>query len=421
MIDMLEQRSALQKIPVECRTCGVSEAFYSNLSVDKFKARHSGHDVVSGSPSVAKVEARHSDVEVVSENDEMTPPPTAPEAMPAPVESEPLAGETGIKVAKVMVDVLNFPSLGGPMVRVRGFDSALDEAFTATLLLEEGATIREMFEKGRYLDQAASGLLYTWEPDVVEYVDDAKAKVETLGDAQTKEATTEPLPDSSASEVVEQTTVASAAEVVIDAVLEEEAGRVEAESPPELPELASPSPTIEEDFQVTAPPAPLQSTPAPPLEPEPSKTSQLVAAVSAPKTTVKTTPEVASNRSEETGEDGYLLVSKSWYIQGGTGNRKEALRVSKVLKAFRWNVEPVYTIGVILDDMLSIETSRSQISGTLIKRIEAAGYRLTAVVTDKGKPAAWFKKEGSETALPTGGAGAGSDDSEMELEPDVTG
>ena len=93
-------------------------------------------------------------------------------------------------------------------------------------------------------------------------------------------------------------------------------------------------------------------------------------------------------------EDGYLLVSKSWYIQGGTGNRKEALRISKMLKAFRWKVEPVYTIGVILDDMLSIETSRSQISGTLIKRIESAGYKLTAVATDQGKPVAWFKKEG---------------------------
>ncbi len=92
-----------------------------------------------------------------------------------------------------------------------------------------------------------------------------------------------------------------------------------------------------------------------------------------------------------------------------------------MLKAFRWNVEPVYTIGVMLDDMLSIETSRSQISGTLIKRIEAAGYRLTAVVMEKGKPVAWFRKEGSETALPNGEARAGSHDSEMELEPDVTG
>ena len=138
----IEQRSALQKIPVECRTCGVSEAFYSNLSVDKFKARHSGHDVVSGSLSVAKLEARHGDDEAVSEKDEMAPPPMAPEAVPAPMESEPSVSETGIKVAKVMVDVLNFRSLGGPMVRVRGFDSALDEAFTATLLLEEGATIK---------------------------------------------------------------------------------------------------------------------------------------------------------------------------------------------------------------------------------------------------------------------------------------
>ncbi|HEV2390623.1 MAG TPA: hypothetical protein VGS04_07865, partial [Nitrososphaerales archaeon] len=159
------QRSALQKIPVECKTCGVSEAFYSNLSVDKFKARHSGHDVVSGITRAAKVS--QSD-ETVSPSEEMAPPPTAAEVLPPTEEREPLTSETGIKVAKVLVDVLNFPSLGGPMVRVRGFDSALEEAFTATVLLEEAATIREMFEKGRYLDQNASDLLYQWEPDVVE-------------------------------------------------------------------------------------------------------------------------------------------------------------------------------------------------------------------------------------------------------------
>lgn len=416
---MQVQRTALQKIPVECRTCGVSEAFYSNLSVDKFKARHSGHDVVSGSLSVNKLKAKKS--EVVRENEEMAAPLTVPQAGPAPTESEPSVSETGIRVAKVVVDVLNFQSLGGPMVRVRGFDPALEEVFTATLLLEEGAMIREMFEKGRYLDQNASGLLYTWEPHVVEYVDDAKAKLETLGDAETKVATTESVQDSDESDAIDQTTVASAAEAVIDAVLEGETNPVGIES---QPELSSPSPIDGEDLRVAASPMPLQSTPAPPLEPErtePSRSRQQVSSESVQTTGVNAAPEIPSKRSEEGREDGILLVSKSWYIQGGTGSRKEALRVSKVLKAFRWNVEPVYMIGVMLDDMLSIETSRSEISGTLIRRIEAAGYRLTAVVTDKGKPTAWFKKERSPAVLPAGETPVASDDSGMELEPDVTG
>jgi hypothetical protein len=114
------------------------------------------------------------------------------------------------------------------------------------------------------------------------------------------------------------------------------------------------------------------------------KTEERKAAESASK-------EVVAPSREET-DDSSLLVSKSWYIQGGTGNRKEAARISKVLKAFRWKVEPLYTIGVILDDLLSVETSKNQISRALITSIEGTGYRLTAVSVDQGKPVAWFKK-----------------------------
>ena len=185
-------RSGLQKIPVECRTCGVSESFYSNLSVDKFKVRHSGHDVVSGNPRVGKP-GRPGDQDVISVN-EAVPTPAVPEVTHAPKARRDVSSEAGIKIAKVMVDVLNFASLGSPMVRVRGFDAALEEAFTATLLLEEGAKIKQMFETGNYLDRDASGLLYVWEPDVVEYVDDAKAKLETLGDGQTRPRERNPFP-----------------------------------------------------------------------------------------------------------------------------------------------------------------------------------------------------------------------------------
>jgi len=445
MSDMqVEQRSALQKVRVECRTCGLSESFYSNLSVDKFKARHSGHDVVTGNPRVNKFEAKQSD-NVVGGNDEMAPPPAVPEAMPAPKETEPLKSETGVKVAKVLVDVLNFPSLGGPMIRVRGFDVFLEEAFTATLLLEQGAKVREMLESGKYLDIDASRLLYVWEPDVVEYVEDAKTKLETLGQSPTEAASSEPAPDSRESEVVDETVVSSAAEVVIDAVGEVEPSQVGAEPLPEAPFSA---PTLQEEFEVPALPSPPQpaqepsleveqvepSPPQPAQEPsleveqvEPSPPSQMVQPKATARTAVDSTSESAISPLQEAKEDSYLLVSNSWYIQGGTGNRNEALRISKVLKAFRWKIEPVYTIGVILDDMLSIETSRGEISRTIISRIESMGYKLTAVVTEKGKPVAWFKKEGSGRAAFRGEAGSGqaggpgSDETEMELEPDVTG
>jgi hypothetical protein len=91
--------------------------------------------------------------------------------------------------------------------------------------------------------------------------------------------------------------------------------------------------------------------------------------------------------------DDTLLVSKSWYIQGGTANRNEAVRISTVLKEFRWKVEPMYTIGVMLDDILSIESKQNQMDRKVIKGVEDAGYRLTAVTADQGKVVAWFKKK----------------------------
>jgi len=88
-----------------------------------------------------------------------------------------------------------------------------------------------------------------------------------------------------------------------------------------------------------------------------------------------------------------LLLAKSSYIQEGEESMNEALRISRVLKAFRWNVEPVYTIGVIVDDNLSIETNKGEISGNLVKQIENAGYKLSAVTANNGKPSAWFKRK----------------------------
>jgi hypothetical protein len=113
---------------------------------------------------------------------------------------------------------------------------------------------------------------------------------------------------------------------------------------------------------------------------------------SAKRSKKKAQPVAETSPRAPEAKDEYLLVSKSWYVQGGNQNRQEAVRVSKVLKEFRWKVEPVYTIGVMLDDLLSIETSKNEITRPLIERIEGAGYRLTAVVVEQGKPVAWFKR-----------------------------
>ena len=74
-----------------------------------------------------------------------------------------------------------------------------------------------------------------------------------------------------------------------------------------------------------------------------------------------------------------LLVSKSWYALEGKKNEKEAAGISKVLRVFRWKIEPAYAIRLIVDDILSIGSSKNEISGALTKRIESAGCRLSAV------------------------------------------
>jgi len=397
-----EQRRVLQKIKVSCKTCGVTESFYSNLSVEKFKARHTGHDVTDVSERAAPASAR--------------------EEKGSPEERKPLERETGMSVAKVIVDMLDFPSLESSILRVRGFDATLEEVFTATLSSSESAKVREMLATGEYFDRDASGLLYIWEPDVVEYVGDVKDKMALMAEAQT-EPTGQPGPGPSESqEAIDQATVASASEVLIDTLSGEETGQT---SDGNVSDSLYQAPDASENPEEAAPTSPAQ--PAQELPPEPELTEVRVPSPPAPadrkvKRAVKGASKVAIASAGEAKEDDYLLVSKSWYIQGGKGNRKEAVRVSRVLKAFRWKVEPIYTIGVILDDMLSIETSRSQISGTLIKRIESAGYRLTAVAIDQGKPIAWFKREGSEThPLNADSVAAGLDDSVIELEADVTG
>ena len=115
--------------------------------------------------------------------------------------------------------------------------------------------------------------------------------------------------------------------------------------------------------------------------------------------TRSTGQEVTAMRSSEDSqhaqveEDNYLLVSRSWYIEGGPKNKREAVRISRLLRPFRWKVEPAYTIGVIVDDILSVETANGEIGGDMTKQIEGAGYKLSRVSVEKGKPVAWFRKE----------------------------
>jgi hypothetical protein len=87
-----------------------------------------------------------------------------------------------------------------------------------------------------------------------------------------------------------------------------------------------------------------------------------------------------------------LLLARSSYIGESAEKRIEALRVSRALKEFKWNVEPPYVIGIMVDDNLSVETNIGVISSSLTARVEKLGYKFVAINAPQGSPVAWFKK-----------------------------
>jgi len=148
----------------------------------------------------------------------------------------------------------------------------------------------------------------------------------------------------------------------------------------------------------TSPPreSPVDEKPEEPAQP--ARPPAVVESVASPAAAdVRDNAAAASSSPAQTRREEPLLLAKSSYIQEGEENRKEAVRISKILRAFRWNVEPAYMIGVIFDGNVSIETSTGVISGTLVKQIEDLGYYLVAVNVSKESPTAWFKK----TPLPS--------------------
>jgi hypothetical protein len=380
------------KIVATCRTCGVTESFYSSISVRQFGLRHAGHDVVDGLGS---------------------PRPEESAQMPAEFEG-PRLDEDGVRLAKVSVEVVDFPALSAPVFRLRGLRANGEEAFVMALLYEQRAKVREILNGGKHQVQVPGGPLYVWGPEAIECNDETRS---ILG-LPAAGADAEPATQSA----LDRPSVGPVAPVAPKAILTpDEAGGGRPG------DTVFPEPAIA-GLDAGASPGPWSS----PLEPEPREAPiatepperkreepkpkreqpRMVApAQKAPPKPASVAPQSVPPPAKSREADR-LLVSKSWYIQDGEKNREEAVRISKVLSSFRWRIEPVYMIGVMLDDMLSIESSRGEITGALVRRVEEAGYRLTGVSAEQGKPVAWFKRIPSEP----GQAGH-----EAAVEPEVEG
>lgn len=92
------------------------------------------------------------------------------------------------------------------------------------------------------------------------------------------------------------------------------------------------------------------------------------------------------------------LLGKLSFIQPGEEYRVESIRVSKVLRKFRWNTELPYVIGAMFDDLLSIQSQSGNVKGPLIEAISNAGYTFVAVEAPSGAVTAWFRKQDHEEA-----------------------
>jgi hypothetical protein len=127
----------------------------------------------------------------------------------------------------------------------------------------------------------------------------------------------------------------------------------------------------------------------------------------------RSTVEDANAVQQAERAPGRLLLAKSSHVQQGEDYEREAERVSKVLKAFRWKIEPTYTIGVLFDDNLSIVTNTGLISKGLILAVESLGYTLVAITAESGKPTAWFKRSEERSSQ----AGVGMESTDLDAQP----
>lgn|GEM_PF-3541883 len=394
------------KFSITCKTCGITETFYSELSVGYFRLKHEGHELVEAvpvTPRAAKQEPR--------EKDPGEPPAVPHEPLesaspaPPPAQQEPLEpakqadspGEEGgpaVKVERVIVDTRVSPRDGFPVIRVRGL-KADELLFVRLFKPEEAGKMRQFLGSGRYEDPDAGNAVFTWDEGVIAFQDEPE---ERRAPVEAKRTEVEPLefvpPVDSVLSSIERLTAEEAPAPI------QEPPRAPEPSPPrrEKPRRAEKAPTVEKPTKAAAPPEmePPAAIETPPVVEEPierptekpiQKPIEKVAPPRAEPPAAVEKPEKAKKNHET------LLLAKSSYVQEGEESMKEAVRISKILRAFRWNVEPVYTIGVILEDNLSIETNKGEISGSLVKQIENAGYKLSAVTANSSKPTAWFKRK----------------------------
>jgi hypothetical protein len=225
----------------------------------------------------------------------------------------------------------------GRTVKVYGIAGGL-ERFSKDFELSDANGLNSFLESGLFADDTTH-TSYTWSPDKIDLSIDV---VKMLEEPQT--------PRKEPEMVVEQK----------EMVVEQKEMVVE--------EVPAPTPVLVEEVAEPEPVRPVMTVP----EQKPAKP--------------------AVSQAEAASEE--VLLGKLSYIQPGDEYQKEGVRISKLLRKFRWNTEPPYVIGAMFDNLVSVQSQTGMIKASAIEAITKLGYTFVAIEAPSGTVTAWFRKQG---------------------------
>ena len=95
---------------------------------------------------------------------------------------------------------------------------------------------------------------------------------------------------------------------------------------------------------------------------------------------------------------GEVLLGKLSYIQPGEGYLSEGVRVSRILRKFRWNTEPPYVIGALFDDLVSVQSQTGRMEAGVVAAVSGLGYTFVGFEAPSGVVTAWFRRNDPQDA-----------------------
>src|SRR2546422_11494283 len=318
-----------------CATCQISKSFLTPQGINFCRMSHEGHNIEIRQPEGSEeIEREPSTIAVsplVGAPAVGTPAKRTPALLPDDNNKE------TIELKRLSVDMIDTD--GHDVFRVIGFSGNF-HTFFRTFELAEVSEVEKFIDGGAHVDEY--GNEYHWKSDSVEptlQVKDLMNIIKTPIDDEVK-----PLP---------------------------------AEEKPE-PKQAPKVELVKEEE------TPKEETPKAPLNPAPKPAPK-----PASKPGSKPAPEAPTGKNVLRGP---LLLGKFSQIEEGEEYSQEALRISKALGQFRWNIEPPYVIGALFDDIVSIQAQAGSIPKDFLEKVEELGYRFIAVDAPNGCVTAWFKK-----------------------------